>query len=359
VRRHTSTLQGVPRELADLNAVWIPNHGSVRGMLGWSQVRVLGSRPVRRTISHFNPDIVVARIGALPLPYRFFPEELEVPYVLKTAGDLSFGAFYGNHRGGRLLARLNQAMVDRIVQGATCIDFVSTAQRELARDLYPDLEDRLHVVDNGVDLDQFRPAPGASVRSSLGFGDSDIVIGYVGNLPMQRGGKEVIDTVAHLQHLGNVKGLVVGDSGEAVACRRHAEERSVSDRVVVYGEADYGDVADLMAAMDVGLSILRSKERGASEQKVRQYLATGLCVVGTRGSNDFLAGMDFARVVASEDLREVAAAVESFVTLGREGRSQLGLEARAFAEAELSFAKRNDRRIRIWETALSSPEAES
>jgi glycosyltransferase involved in cell wall biosynthesis len=182
----------------------------------------------------------------------------------------------------------------------------------------------------------------------LGFAADDFVVGYVGNVPMQRGGKEVIDVVACLGSNWNVKGLVVGDGGEAQACRQYAQQRGVSDAVVICGELDYGQLPDVVASMDVGLSILRPRERGASEQKVRQYLAAGLCVVGTAGSNNFLRGHEFARVVETAQPEEVVSAVASFLEAGREGISKLGLRARLFAEDALSIEARNDERLQLW-----------
>jgi glycosyltransferase involved in cell wall biosynthesis len=210
------------------------------------------------------------------------------------------------------------------------------------------------VIDNGVDLSLFVPGRKAASRRRLGFFDQDFVVGYIGGHPLRRGGKEVIDAVARLGAEGNVKGLIVGDSGQADACRQYALSRGVSDSVVVYGQADYGEVPGLMASIDVGLSILKGRERMHSEQKVRQYLATGLCVVGTAGSNDFLRGRDFARIVETDDPEETVDAVASLFAHGHERLADLGGRARGFAESELSFAQRNDRRIELWEEATAN-----
>jgi hypothetical protein len=86
-----------------------------------------------------------------------------------------------------------------------------------------------------------------------------------------------------------------------------------------------------------------------SEQKVRQYLATGLCVVGTTGSNDFLRGRDFARIVETEDPEETVGAVASFFDRGRKELAALSKKARNFADSELSYSQRNERRIELWE----------
>ena len=343
-----------PEELSDLDRVFIPVHGPIRSPLGWTQVRAMGSRHLLRTARRFRPDLVVMRTGAIPLPHFMFSVRSNVPYVLKTIGDASFQRFYADHRVGRFLSPFNEAMVRRLLRGALCVDLVSSSQRDIAIQMDPDLAQRTHVIDNGVDLDYFSPGAAAGIGAKLGFPEGDPVIGYVGNLPMQRGGTEVIDAVAAFQGARRLRGLIVGDSGEADACARYASENGVAELVSVVGEVDYSKVPGLMAAMDIGLSILRPEERGASEQKVRQYLASGLCVVGTSGSNDFLKGNDFARVVESSQVHVVKAAIESLLAGGQERLSGLKSAARSFAESKLSISSRNDQRIAFWQEHWSS-----
>ena len=341
-------VRGLPEELAGLDATLIRTWGSVRTKRGWSQANALGAFQLPCAIERFQPDLIVLRSGALAVPHYLLSRASGIPYVVKTAGDVTFQSFYGRSWIRRSLKGPNDRMFASLLHGALCIDVVSPSQRERVTRLHPNLGSRICVIDNGVDLNHFISGGRVAARERFGFAEKDFVVGYVGNLPMQRGGKEVIDVVASLTTRGNVRGLIVGDSGEADACRQHASASGVSDAVMVYGEADYGNVPELMACIDVGLSILQPRERGNSEQKVRQYLATGLCVVGTAGSNDFLRGQEFARIVQSADLDEVVGAVVSFIAEGRESIDGLGRKARSFAESTLSIAARNDQRVALW-----------
>lgn len=345
--------RAMPEDLHGLNATFIPASGSVRSRLGWIQARIAGSVILLRTIDRFRPDLIVMRAGALDLPHFFASRRSAVPYVMKTAGDGTFRGFYRKRRFLRPLQILNRPIFDQLMHHAACVDVASPSQRDVLTGLYPRLAPRIHVVDNGVDLEFFRSRDGSAVKSRIGFAPNDFVVGYVGGHPMQRGGREVIDVLAELRSLGNVKGLIVGDSGQADSCREYARDRGVADIAVIYGQADYSEVPDLMASMDVGLSILRPKERHASEMKVRQYLASRLCVVGTAGSNDFLRGHPFARVVETTEPKDVVAAVAGFLEQGSERLAALGTAARAFAEAKLSLVSRNTQRIALWREACS------
>jgi glycosyltransferase involved in cell wall biosynthesis len=344
--------RGLPGELASLKCNFIPAHRSTRTPVGWVEVRALSAGIVANAISAFQPDLVVLRTGAMPIPHVAALRNAAVPYVVKTAGDVTHRAFYGAGGLRRLIRPLNERLFRRLLLGAAFVDVVTDEQKRLLIERFPGMSRRVAVIDNGVDLDTFGRNDLPNVRAALGFRDDEIVIGYVGNLPMQRGGGEVVAAVAALVPRYPVRGLIVGNSGEADQCRRAAEEAGVAGRVIVYGEADFSDVPGLMGAMDIGVSILRPRERSASEQKVRQYLASGLCVVNTEGSNEFLRGQPFARLTSTHDQELVCEAVQSLACLGRQRLEEIGREARAFAEANLSITTRNDKRLELWNETL-------
>ncbi|MEX1183853.1 MAG: glycosyltransferase [Gemmatimonadota bacterium] len=347
--------RGMPVELRSLTTTFI-SRTSVRKLAGWLQARTTGAAVLLRSIRRFHPDLVVIRAGAFSFSHALIARA-GIPFVLKTAGDLTHEAFYQRRIAGRLLKKVDQGMLDTLLEKTLAVDVVSHAHKEAIVGRYPHLEQRVHVIDNGVDLNMFGRASAADCRRAQGFADGDIVLGYVGNYPMRRGGKEVIAAVAALRSRMPVKGLVVGDGGEADECRRFAEVLGVGDAVVVAGEVEYAKVPEFMAAMDVALSILRPNERHESEQKVRQYLACGLSVVGTAGSNDFLRGYSFARVVQTENTEEIVAAVISLLDRGQAGLAELRSRARRFAESTLSVSSRNDHRLREWTRALASSTA--
>jgi glycosyltransferase involved in cell wall biosynthesis len=347
--------RGMPGELAELGVTSIPCGRSVRSLGGWVRANLSGSSVVRRAAERFQPDLIVMRAGGLPLPQYVLARSGRAPYALKTAGDLTFTQFYGRSAWRKPFRPLNEAMWRRLLRGAICVDVVSESQREAGIRLHPDVADRIHVVDNGVDAEVFTPAKRSRARQELGFASDERVVGYVGTKPMTRGGREVIDVVAGMRGMHRMRGLIVGDSGDAADCRRYARDREVAEAVTVYGEADYADVPSLMAGLDVGLSIRRPEEQGQSELKVRQYLATGLCVVGTGISNDFLRGRDFARVVDDISEETIVGAVASRLGGGADGLATLGAKARAFAETSLTIRAQTDRRFALWRAAVEPP----
>jgi glycosyltransferase involved in cell wall biosynthesis len=344
--------RGIPQALRNLNVRLIPVGRSVRTRTGWLLARTVGVPVLIRELKAFQPDLLVMRVGAFALPYYAVAKRRIAPYALKTAGGVTFEHFYNLHPVARPFSKLNRRVAREIWSGGISIDVVNEDARRRLLAVYPHLEGRVHVVDNGVDITHFRLRDDSRIRSSLGIDPNEMVVGFVGNFPMRRGGKEVVDVVSALRSHYPVKGLIVGDTGEAESCREYVRQSDAEADIIVYGEADYADVPTLMSCVDIGLSILRPRERTNAELKVRQYLASGACVVGTVGSNDFLRGHSFAQIVESEEPQHVILAVESLLAQGKAALSRWGAEARLFAERTLSMAARNSERIRIWENAL-------
>ena len=345
--------KGIPDDLRKANISYLNYSKSSRKPFGWLESRLTGCLRLQALIKEFQPDLIVIRPGALPLPQIFSMRRFNIPFVLKTAGTGSFEAFYRRNYLRRILSGISEYLLRNLLNQCVAVDVASLMQLQSLTDLYPQVSDKAFVIDNGVDVAMFSTADGQRIRHRLNISDTDIVIGYVGAFPMSRGGKEVVDLVHLLRRSMPVKGLIVGDSGEADQCRKYIDKSGLSDLITATGQVEFEQVADFMSAMDIGLSILRPEKQHASEQKVRQYLASGLCVVGTQGSNDFLKGYDFARVVSGINISEITEAVLSLLKEGRPGLQKRAGQAKIFAQEALSIESKNNHRLNVWSQCLA------
>lgn len=349
--------KGLPDDLSHADVSYLNYSRTSRTPLGWLEARVTGCFKLISMAKIFNPDLIVIRPGAFSLPQFFLSRCMSVSYALKTAGGGNYDAFYKTSPARRIFSGINEYIFSKLLRKCITVDMVSDLQRRSLTEKYPWIAERAYMIDNGADLEMFSSKENGNIRKQLGFSENDLVVGYVGAFPMRRGGKEVIDLVKYLQGSLPIKGIVVGDSGEADQCRQYADENDIGQLVIITGQIDYEDVPKCMKAMDVGLSILRPEQQNACEQKIRQYLSSGLCVVGTPGSNDFLKGYDFARIVSGESIAEIAEAVLSLVKDDPDGLNKRADTARQFAQEELSIESRNSYRLKLWEDALAKAEA--
>lgn len=111
--------------------------------------------------------------------------------------------------------------------------------------------ERLHVIYNGIDLEEFSPARRESLRGAaraqIGVQPRDTVFLFVGSGFARKGLDTAIDALAKASFAG-FRLLVVGRDREAARFARRAERAGLADRVRFVGAAD--DVRSMYAAAD-------------------------------------------------------------------------------------------------------------
>lgn len=195
-----------------------------------------------------------------------------VPAVLATEHSLGESQIEGRPltRGTRALYRATERL------GGGTVAVSATVARRLHAWGIP--ERRVHVVPNGIDAAHFRfdPAVRAATRAQLGLPEGTFVVGGVGRLVPGKSFDTLVRAVAALPdaHL-----LLAGDGPERDALRALARTLGAADRVHLAGAADGSagtDVAALLAAMDVFVSVAREETFGLASVEA---LAAGLPVL--------------------------------------------------------------------------------
>jgi sugar transferase (PEP-CTERM/EpsH1 system associated) len=249
-------------------------------------------------------------------------------------------------RGRRLwLRRAAARLVDAYVA-------VSDATAQVARTSGEAKNGKLRVIPNGIDVERFRPDPGARVRlrAELGIAESAWVVGTVGRLAPEKDQELLLRAAAPLCD-GGVHLLLVGDGPRAQPLQALARTLGVAHTVHFVGARS--DVAALLAAMDV--FVLSSRTEGLP-LVVPEAMAAGLPVVSTAvggipgviddGATGFLvpAG-DEAR------LRERLEALDR----DRERARACGQRARQVAEAHYSARRMVRDYLDLYDQVLRRP----
>lgn len=143
------------------------------------------------------------------------------------------------------------------------------------------------VLKNAIEVDRFRfSSPTRTrVRRTLGFSDSEIVIGHVGSISPQKNHFFLISVFQKLLELrSGAKLLLVGnDSGKlAERIKSKCRKNELEDAVVFTGIRN--DVADLMQAMDV--FVLPSLYEGVPVTMIEAQAAGLPCVVSENVPKD-------------------------------------------------------------------------
>lgn len=213
-------------------------------------------------------------------------------------------------------------------QAATLVDaFVSVSRKteEHARRVGEGPLDRLHVIENGVDLTRFRPDPeaGPALRAELGLPPGTRLVGSVGRLAEVKNHALLLRATAPL--LGpEVRPILLGEGDERAALSDLAALLGRSAEVHLLGQRR--DVPRVMAALD--LFVLSSRNEGLP-LVVIEAMATGIPVISTAvgGVPDVVVSGETGLLVSDDDALALRAAIERLL-VDRELAQRLGARGR-------------------------------
>jgi glycosyltransferase involved in cell wall biosynthesis len=232
---------------------------------------------------------------------------------------------------------------------------VADAQRRYLVDSEGVPEERVHLIYNGVDADQYRPAlPGEreAIRRQLGVPDDALVLMAVGSLKPLKGFDALIRASAQLLRTRRDARLVfIGSGLQRVQLEALAAGLGIANQVVFAGLRD--DVHAVLRAADV---LVLSSRTEVLPTVVLEAMATGLPVVATRvgGVPEIVEPERSAILVPPDDEAALAAALER-VTAAPDLRRALGSRGRAIVELRFRLERMCAERESLFSAILDSP----
>ena len=318
--------------------------------LGLVKQQVEVHRLAKRAIASFQPDLVVARVGVLPLALRWLTNE-GVPIYLKTVSD-PFG-FAVNNRGvkgmvGKCLVPFQRRVMRQLIRSACAADACTPEIKQLVCRTLDCPQDKIAVVQNATNVHRFQPSDKAVARGRLGWSQFSPILGYIGGSPEKRGGMELLELARRL--LPDYPNLAVAIIGKqrSELLRQRASELKLGKHAIMPGEVPYESVPQHMNALDIGFAtgnVEWSARVGNSYQKVRQYLACGKPIItcGSAGSELIESGL--AELVSPGDVGAMESATRK--VLSRSEREQSTARQHAVQTAHMQYSTEATLRQRI------------
>ena len=267
------------------------------------------------------------------------------PDVVHTnnPGPLMYGAFaargafvrrvvHTKHGANNVYTPRSLLFARAAVRTLSAFVAVSSQTSEVARTLERVPSRILHVIPNGVPLDQFGadPVARARVRAELGIPENAVVVGTVGRLVVEKDYPFLVRSMAPLlSH--DVRLVLVGDGDQRAAIEAAIPAAS---RAFVHMTGVRADVPALFASFDV--FALSSKTEGLP-LVIPEAMASVLPIVATSvGGIPGIVPRSVGRLVPHGDERAMREALGE-LTGSRETRTALGQAAHAYAHARFSL----------------------
>ena len=132
---------------------------------------------------------------------------------------------------------------------------VSNLMKDFMLRRYQLTADRVAVVENGVDVDVFKPNQTADdLRRKLGF-EGRFVVGFVGSFKPWHGIENLIAVAEQVKpHCPDITFLIVGDGKERARFESKVVAKGLSEAFLITGFVPHEGVRDYLALMDVALA---------------------------------------------------------------------------------------------------------
>lgn len=337
-----------------MDAITFIKPATIQQIPRWVAQQIEATKVVKKLLKEKRFDFMIIRGGLFGFAIRKITKEANIPYAMKTAGSGLFNIFKSKNFIIRGLYPLNQRVFKSIINNAFAVDVVSEIQKESLEEI-TGAKGKIHFVDNGVNTERFYIKDKTEVRKKLNLDRFDQIIGYVGGSPWERGGLQIIESIPKLIHkYPKIGGLIVGGGEEMDILYDKAKELNVEKHIVFTGVVPFTEVNDYINTFDIGISQLYKESQGASEQKVRQYLACGKPVIVSPGAvNNFIPEEGFGHIVQNPyNIKEFTEKVDNLLSLQDNTIKSLNIKIRKYAEDHLSVNSRVAQRIQIYKSTF-------
>ncbi|MBI4817934.1 MAG: glycosyltransferase family 4 protein [Deltaproteobacteria bacterium] len=201
---------------------------------------------VVREIRRARPEVAYLRLSASSSAVAAVFRALAVPYFVELNGPVLDQLTLRGRPPW--LVRIAERSLSTVVRGARAVVVASPALERHARSSL--LADRVHVIENGVDLETVRPGDRALARAHFGVSPSLPWVGLVATLTPELRLDLLSDAFRRLG-TPSVGLLIVGSGQQRSFVDRWVAESSAARRVLALGARSHAEAVLAMQASDV------------------------------------------------------------------------------------------------------------
>ena len=233
---------------------------------------LIAYRKLARAVRQHRPDCIYERYNLFLLAGVWIRRKYKLPLLLEVNSPIFEERAKYDGLSLKRLARWSQSLcwnrADQVLP-------VTQVLADMIQN-YGVNPDKMTVIHNGINLDEFNGAAGQATRCALGL-EHKLVLGFTGFVRRWHGLHKVIDMIASdpadsTRHL-----LIVGDGPERPNLEQQARLLNIQGRVSFTGMIERKRIPEYVASFDIALQ--PEVVAYASPLKMIEYLALGKAIV--------------------------------------------------------------------------------
>ena len=256
-----------------------------------------------------KPDVIYARHYGLPFSQLIISNLFRIPYIVEING-LAMEEMKLSNRSklnvciAKLSEKLNYRHAKKIVA-------VTQGVKKGIIELYDLPDEKIIVIENGANIDLFKPIDKKKAKKELNFDQDANYICFVGNLAPWQGVEFLIQSAPLiLKESPYTKFLIIGEGQMKEELVELADKTGVSDKFIFTGVVPYEEVPKYINASDVCVVPKKPLGSGYSPLKLYEYMACGEPIVASKISGfEILEQQNAGILVEPENPDELAKAI--------------------------------------------------
>jgi len=288
----------------------------------------------------FRPTIIYFRFSPPTLLYltilrliRFFFLDFQIV--------LEFNDWVSEERDIQGEGKLKVKLINFLeVKSALFVDYIRVVAESIKSRLlkYKIREEKILVVENGTDINHFKPINKREAKKKIGVNPDLLYVGFIGNFAVWQGISFVFSIIPRiLKEFDNVRFILVGDGTEMTKAKRKIRSFK-NEEVKITGFVPYKDANFYINSFDIGLAPY-IKDAGFSPLKIRDYAACGIPTVSSRIKGaQFIEDEDIGILFPVGDADSLHKSLQKLIK-DADLRKKMGLKGRKFAEEKLSWQR--------------------
>ncbi len=220
--------------------------------------------------------------------------------------------------------------------------------------------EKISVIENGVETQQFAPLPATSLRKDIDFGSEEkFVVSYIGTMGIAHGLETIIRTASQLQDTNpEVVFLLVGEGAEKERLITMARERDLHNLRFV-DQQSRDKIPACICASDVCLVLLKKAEvfKTVIPSKMLEFMSCARPVIlGVDGQARAILEVAHAGLAIEPENSDALANAIRYLAANRDAARELGQNGRQYIVRKFSRRQTAEKYIHMLEELLQLPE---